>query len=52
MEILVGFASLGFLAMVNISVFAYSYGKLNQRVADLCRRIGRIEDILNGKGKG
>ena len=51
MEMAIGFASLGFLAMVNISVFAYGYGKLNQRVADLCQRVGRLEDILNGKGK-
>ena len=49
METIIGFASLGFLAMVNISVFAYGYGKLGQKVSDLCRRVGRLEDILNGK---
>lgn len=34
---------------VNIGVVAYSYGKLSQSVKDLCRRIGRVEGILNNK---
>jgi len=35
--------------VVNVSVVAFSYGKLSQSVKDLCRRMGRVEGILNSK---
>ena len=36
------------LVMVNIAAVAFSYGRLSQKVNDLCARIGRVEKILNG----
>lgn len=39
------------LLLVNIAAVAYSYGKLSQKVNDLCRRIGRVEVVLNGRKK-
>jgi len=36
--------------VVNIGIVAFSYGKLTQSVKDLCRRVNRVEKILNGKG--
>ena len=38
------------LLAVNVGAVAFSYGKLSQKVADLCRRIEKLEKILNGKG--
>ena len=40
------------LVVVNIAVAAYSYGRLSQKVSDLCRRVGRVEKIINNPGKG
>ena len=39
------------LVVINIAAVAYSYGKLSQKVSDLCRRIDRVEKTLNGKDK-
>ena len=38
-------ATIGILTLivVNIGAVAYSYGKLSQKVSDLCRRVERIE---------
>jgi len=41
---------IGFALVVQIGLFAYGYGKLNQKVSDLCGRISRLEDKLNGNG--
>ncbi len=32
--------------VTTIFVFIYSFGKLNQKVVDLCRRIEKIEEKL------
>ena len=40
----------GGLVIINIVFAAYSYGRLTQTVKDLCRRVGRVENIVNGKG--
>ncbi len=37
------------LLLVNIAIVSFSYGKIFQKVSDLCRRMGRVEDIVNGK---
>ena len=37
------------LLAVNIALVSYSYGKLNQKVTDLCGRMKKVEDILNSK---
>lgn len=39
------------LLLVNIAAVSFSYGKLSQKVSDLCRRMGRVEGILNTKNK-
>lgn len=41
----------GVLVVINIGVAAYSYGKLSQKVSDLCRRVGRLEDAHNPYSK-
>ncbi len=33
---------------VNVGIIAYSYGKLSQKVADLCRRVKGIETQVDG----
>lgn len=39
------------LISVNIAAVAFSYGKLSQKVTDLCQRIDRIEKVINNPGK-
>jgi hypothetical protein len=41
---------IAFLTLVNIAVIAYTYGKITQTVAELCRRVLRLERIYNNKG--
>ena len=38
------------LVVVNIALAAYSYGRLSQKVNDLCRRMDRVERIINNTG--
>ena len=35
------------LLLVNLAGVAYSYGKLNQKVNDLCNRVARLENHLS-----
>ena len=37
------------LLVVNIACIAYSYGRLYQKVNDLCRRVDKIDKLLNNK---
>ena len=39
------------LVIVNIAVAAYSYGRLSQKVNDLCQRMDRVEKAANNPGK-
>lgn len=34
---------MAFLTVVNIAVVAFSYGKMTQKVDDLCRRVEKLE---------
>ncbi len=43
-----GFVSLIVLLVVNIAAVAFSYGSLTQKVRDICRRIERLERLING----
>lgn len=45
--------SIGIIGIVgvNIGLVAYTYGKLNQKVSDLCRRVTRLEEVINGGKK-
>lgn len=40
-------AGMVFLTVVNVSVVAYTYGKLTQKVIDLCDRVRRLEENKN-----
>lgn len=40
---------IGFLTVVNVAVVSYSYGKMSQKVLDLCNRVKRLEELVNGK---
>lgn len=40
------------LVVVNIALVAFSYGRLSQKVSDLCRRVNRVEAIINGRNPG
>ena len=44
-----GSASIVVLVVANIAAVAFSYGKLSQKVNDLCRRIDRVEKAVNKK---
>ncbi len=46
---LIGFLSLGGLALVNIAVVAFTGGKLWQKVTDIADRVHRIEEHENGR---
>ena len=43
-----GIIGCAFAVIVNVSFFAYGYGKLSQKVSDMCSRLTRIEKIMNG----
>ena len=38
---------LGSLSVINIALVAYSYGKLKQKVDNLCERVSRLEHQEN-----
>lgn len=42
-----GLCTLGGLIVVNIVIAAFSWGKLTQQVKELCRRVTRLERIIN-----
>lgn len=46
-EVLFGFVSIALLVIIDIVIVAFSYGRLCQKVADACRRISRLERIIN-----
>ena len=41
--IVIGFISLAILIIVQITLFAFGYGKLSQKVTDYCNRIDKLE---------
>ena len=47
-----GTAAVIVLVVINIAGVAYSYGKLSQKVSDLCRRLERVEKIFNNPKEG
>ena len=46
-----GFATIGVLVVGNAVYVAYSFGKVKQKVDDLCGRITRLEESQNCEGK-
>ena len=45
----IGFIGVALLVLTNIAAVAYSYGKLSQKVNDLCRRVTRLENACNAR---
>ena len=44
---LIGFFSIGVLIVLQIATFAYSYGKINQKVASIDKRLNDISHYTN-----
>ena len=51
-SLILGLLGIGILVIINIAMVAFSYGKLSQKVSDTCRRIDRLEKIINGDSPG
>ena len=51
-QIVAALIGVGALVIINIIIAAYGYGRLNQKVCDLCRRVDRLEKIINGTYRG
>ena len=47
----IGFISIGAMIIVQVGVFSYHYGRLNQKVDSQGKRLERIENTLNGRAK-
>ena len=37
------------LTIVNVAVVAFSYGRMTQKLKDLCQRVDKLEFKVNGK---
>ena len=46
MELAIGFGSLAALVIANLVMVAFNYGKLAQRMTDLCDRVSRLENAV------
>mgnify|MGYP001566773002 CR=1 FL=1 len=44
MELVVGFISMGFLMIINIAAAFYNYGRLSEKLDDVCKRTDVLED--------
>jgi len=44
----IGFISIGTVLFLNLIGVAYSYGKHSQKLNDLCRRMGSVEEAFKG----
>ena len=51
-QIVAALIGVGALVIINIIIAAYGYGRLNQKVCDLCRRVDQLEKIINGTYRG
>lgn len=47
-----GYIAVIVLIVTNIGLVAFSYGKLTQKVKDLCRRVDKLERSVNSKKGG
>lgn len=48
---IIGFTTIGVLIVGNITVVAYTYGQLKQKVDDNRERLSRLEKLWNNKEK-
>lgn len=51
-QIAAALIGVGVLVFINIVIAAYGYGRLNQKVCDLCRRMDRLEKAANDARRG
>ena len=42
-----GFVGIGLMVLVQIVMFAFGYGKISQKVSDLCKRVEGLEKKVN-----
>ena len=49
--ILLGFIGVGLIGIANIATVAFVFGRIRQKVDDLCNRVERLEDIQNSKDR-
>ena len=49
--ILLGFIGIGLIGVANIATVAFVFGKIKQKVDDLCVRVERLEDVQNSKDR-
>ncbi len=45
--ILLGFIGVGLIGIANIATVAFVFGRIRQKVDDLCNRVERLEGIHN-----
>ena len=50
-EVLAAFIAIGFIGVVNLITVAFVFGRIKQKVDDLCKRVERLELIQNGKDR-
>jgi len=50
-EVLAAFIAIGFIGVVNLITAAFIFGRIKQKVDDLCKRVERLELIQNGKDR-
>jgi len=44
---LYGFVGIGLMVLMQIIMFAFGYGKISQKVSDLCKRVEGLEKKVN-----
>lgn len=44
----IAWTGLGIVVLGNFALLAYGYGRISQKVSDLQRRLGRVEQTING----
>jgi hypothetical protein len=49
-SVLLSFIGIALLVVINITAVAFSYGRIRQKVNDLCHRVDRVERIINHTG--
>jgi len=49
--ILIGFIGIGLIGVINLATVAFVFGRIKQKVDDLCKRVDRLELIQNGKDR-
>ena len=48
---LAGFIVIGLIGVINLATVAFVFGRIKEKVDDLCKRVERLELIQNGKDR-